>query len=112
MTDPIFLPSPDFFLPVPLVVLLHLFSCLSSRSFPSFSTPTSQKPPDIFFLICPCFSCIESHTPYYSFDNSFLYVFVQIFAELLLHLVEGILSHTNSYLDFCLASAITCDVGS
>src|SRR6218665_2157826 len=32
---------------------------------------------DIFFPICPCFSCIESYTPYYSFDDS-LYVFIQI----------------------------------
>src|SRR6218665_3721931 len=37
---------------------------------------------NIFFLICPCFSCKESYIPYYSFDHSLLYVFIQMFAYL------------------------------
>src|SRR6218665_516351 len=64
------------------------------------------------FLYVHVSACIESYTPYYSFDDSLFYVFIQIFAQQLLPLVEGILSHTNPCLDFCLASAIACDEGS
>ena len=32
----------------------------------------SLQSTDIFFPICPCFSCIESYTPYYSFNDSLL----------------------------------------
>src|SRR6218665_1471807 len=71
MTDPIFLPSPDhihktsFFLyHVSPADLFHLSPHPHLKSLQS---------PDIFLLICPCFSCIESYTPYYSFDDSFLY---------------------------------------
>src|SRR6218665_1365342 len=52
--------------------LFHLFPHPHLKSLQSL---------DIFFPICPCFSCIESYTPYYSFNDSFLYVFIKTFLD-------------------------------
>src|SRR6218665_3680284 len=85
MTGPVFLPSPDQIHKTSLRLLS--FSCtdcsISSYVFISLQVMFSiflhthikrLQSPDNLFLVYPGFSCIESYTPYYSFDNYFLYV--------------------------------------
>src|SRR6218665_360938 len=84
MADPVFLPSPDhliLFL-VPIVVPLYLFSCLSSRSFPSSSTPTSQKPPVSGYLLS-CMSRFQLHREPHVHTALMILYFMSLFKLLL-----------------------------
>src|SRR6218665_2535260 len=77
MTYPVFHPSPD-------QIQKTSFSCTNcsttSFAFMCLLLLISLQSSGIFFLICPGFSCIESHTSYYSFNDSFPHVFIQTFA--------------------------------
>src|SRR6218665_2654634 len=106
MTDPIFLLLQITFIRLLSscttcihVVLLHLFHVSPADLFHPSPHPhlKSRQSPNLLSYMSRFQLHRETHTPYYSFDNSFLQIFLQTFTLQLLSLVEAILSHANLY---------------